>query len=281
MAERNENGVTLNASAIKEAVNLGQKLGTPNTAENIHFVVVPLDSRIESLASYQYPHGVPPDRIKATVGLRDAASFVEYVTKYRDSRTRVFAEPTRSSFLAVLDYHQAEAEKTPEFCDHKASFVMTLDDRWKIWLATDNKPMAQDAFAEFIEDQMADIADPRPADMLEIARDLKAKIEVNFGSSTRSQSGQVQLKYEETVKAGVGQAGTIEIPEEFTIKIPVFYGETAIEIKARLRFRIASGKLSFHYRLNRPNEVQLTAFEATVESISGKLGAPILLGSPA
>ncbi len=171
-------------------------------------------------------------------------------------------------------------DRLPEFCDHKASFQLTQDERWKIWIGQDNKPMAQADFAEFIEDNMADIFKPPAADMLEIARDLHAKIDVNFGSSVRSQSGQVQLRYEETVKAGVGTAGIIEVPEEFSIQIPVFYGEQPVVIKAKLRFRIKDGKLSFHYKLNRPVEIQSKAFETAVEGLQATIGQDILLGSP-
>jgi uncharacterized protein YfdQ (DUF2303 family) len=273
-----------NAAFLLEAVGLGQQLAKPHTSERVHYAVIPNDSQVKSLAEYQYPHGIPPDRIRATVKLGDAASFAAYVQRYTDSdKTLVFAQPERFSFLAVLDYHSSGAatkDRQPEFCDHKASFQMQRDERWKIWVGQDNKPMAQSDFAEFIEENTADIFKPPAADMLEIARDLHAKIDVNFGSSVRSQSGQVQLRYEETVKAGVGTAGIIEVPEEFSIQIPVFYGEQAVVIKAKLRFRINQGKLSFHYKLYRPIEIQNKAFDDAVAGLSSTLGSQILLGNP-
>jgi uncharacterized protein YfdQ (DUF2303 family) len=282
MAENN--GSALDVGAVREVARLAQKAIAVVEKETVHYAVVPNDCNVKSLAEFQYPHGVPPERIRAQVKLSDAASFAEYVKKFWNPHaTVVFAQPERFSFLAVVDYHQSadEAnEEYPSFCDHKATFQMAQDERWKIWIGQDNKPMAQADFAEFVEDNMADIFQPPAADMLEIARDLKAKIDVNFGSSVRSQSGQVQLKYEETVKAGVGPAGIIEVPEDFSIQIPVFYGEQPVVIKARLRFRINQGKLSFHYKLNRPNEVQMKAFETAVLGLQQTLGANILLGSP-
>lgn len=273
-----DNG-SLTQGALKEAVTLGQTISSPHTDERVHYIVVPNESTVKSLKEFQYPQGMPPDRIVATVALRDVASFASYVASYTDERRRVFAEPTQFKFLAVLDYHVA-GEFKPQFCDHKAVLALQKDDRWVTWLGMDNKPMSQSDFAEFIEDNRADIESPPAAVMMEIARDLSAKTEVNFASSTRLQNGQTRLRYEETVKAGVPSAGDIEVPEEFSLLIPVFYGEAPVSVRARLRFRIPNGKLSFHYKLYRPAEVQLKAFQETVRAISEQLKTEVLMGSP-
>lgn len=274
-----ENNNAIDRSAINELTSIGQKLGSPHQEHLIHYAVVPNDSKIESLEKLQYPHGLPPSRIKVVVSLRDAKSFASYVKSYWDTRTQVFAEPATTTFQAILDYH-GKGEMKPEFCDHKALFKLQPDDRWKIWSGQDNKPMTQVDFAEFIEDNMADITKPEPAEMLEIARDLSAHIEVNFGSSTRLATGQTRLRYEETVKAGVPSAGDIDVPEDFWIRIPVFYGEESVIIRARLRFRITQSKLSFHYKLNRPAEVISQAFETAVKEMNTELSTEILMGSP-
>ncbi len=278
-----DNQSFIDQTALMEAVALGRAGNSPITTEKIHIAVLPKDAQLVSLKDYQYPFGVPPERIRATVALRDTASFLKYVKDYRkDSKTLTFAEPTRFSFLSVLDYHpRGDGDMAPEFCDHKASFTLTQDERWKIWNAMDNKPFTQEAFAEFIEDNRADILSPSPAAMLEIAQDLSAHTEVNFGSSTKLSNGQVQLRYEETVKAGVPSAGNIEVPTEFSIQVPVFYGEAPETIPVRLRFRIATGKLSFHYKLYRPVETQNRSFERVVASIGEGLGEAVLLGNPA
>jgi uncharacterized protein YfdQ (DUF2303 family) len=278
-----ENNGTLDGGAVKAVAELARKAAlTINTSEAIHFAVLPHDTRVESLASLQYPFGIPPTRIRASVQMRDAASFCAYVSKYRDERTRLFAEPRTFTFLAVLDYHAAtEATRTPEFCDHKATFALQKDERWNIWSGKDGQSFTQADFAEFLEDNRADILTPEPAQMLEIARDLSAKVDVNFGSSVRLSNGQTQLRYEETVKASVPAAGNIEVPEEFTILIPVFYGEMAQSIRVRLRFRLAQGKLSFHFKMYRPAEILTKAFQRAVGSINEKLDTEVLLGGPA
>lgn len=272
-------GNYLEGTAISEVVALTKNAAQPFTGEAIHFTVVPNDCTLKSLQDFQYPNGIRPDRIKADVKLADSGSFTRYVAAFADDRTRIFANPQQQSFLAVIDYHGVGDERKPEFLSHKANLQLAKDDRWNIWMSKNEKVFTQSEFAEFIEDNLSDIATPEPAFMLEVSRDLNAKVDVNFGSSVRLQNGQVKLQYQEEVKAGVG-AGNVEVPESFTIRIPVFYGTDPVSITARLRFRIVSGKLTFHYKLYRPVETLNDAFNRVVASIGETLKTDVLLGTP-
>lgn len=269
--------VNIDKTALSAAVAIGQKIGQPVTTEPIHFAIVPNDSRVESLAALQYPHGIRPDRRKANVKLQDAGSFIGYVQLYADDRTRVFADATKFNFLSILDYH-GTGERQPEFLDHRASFQMALSDQWKTWFGKNDTAFSQSDFADFLEDNAADIRNPEAATMLEVASDLRAKIDVNFESKTVRKNGQNQLTYNETINASIGK-GNLEVPERFTIGIPVFYGEDPISVQCRLRFRIAGGKLSFHYKMDRASEVQNEAFDKAVASIGHSLGISVLIGT--
>ena len=274
--------VNIDKTALLEAVSLGQKLGSPQTHEKIHFALVPSGAELKSLAPFQYPQGVPPDRIVANVALRDALSFIRYYVAFQDDRSRIFAEPSGPSFLAVLDYHGAGAADLhkPEFLSHRASFQMVQDERWKIWTGKNEKQFSQVDFAEFIEDNTADILEPSAAHMLEVARDLKASSSGSFESKVTPKSGSIQMKYTENIDGKVG-SGDVEIPEFFKLSIPVFYGEQPISISARLRYRISGGTLTFHYKLYRQSEILNDAFDKAVASISEALKTEILIGSPA
>jgi hypothetical protein len=114
--------------------------------------------------------------------------------------------------------------------------------------------------------------------MLEIAKDLQAHSEVNFASKINTRNGAAVLNFEETIKASVS-TGSIEVPESFTIRIPVFFGEEPIEITARLRFRINEGKLRFQYKLYRPAEVIAHAFDYARGAISSAVTLEVLLGT--
>lgn len=261
--------------ALKEAVSLGQQIGQPIVTEAIHYAIVPNGSKVESLFALQYPHGKLSDHIVQKISLRDGKSFMKYVEDFRIPTTRIFAEPKAAAFTAVMDYHNAGAG--PEFASHRAEFIMSLDERWRVWAGSDQKSFGQEAFAEFIEDNVLDISRPDGATMIEVARDLVAKSDMNFASKVTPQNGQVQFSYTEQVTAGV-KGGTLDVPESFVIRIPVFFGEVPVEITARLRFRIQSGKLSFFYKLNQPQQKVDEAFRKSVDDIAGGLDTVILLG---
>jgi uncharacterized protein YfdQ (DUF2303 family) len=270
----------LQGSALKEAVDLSKKIGQPITTEQIHYALVPNDCKVESLLNLQYPEGLPPSRIRHTVTMKSADSFAAYVMLYADQFTRIFADPDKFYFRGALDFHGTKADNLePKFVSHNVQFTMTQDDRWKIWRGMDGKPFSQAEFAEFIEDNRRDIEMPDPATMLEIARSLEAKTDVNFRQATNLQNGQVQIRYEEVVTAGVPNAGNIEVPTEFTIRIPVFFGEPPLSIPVRLRFRLHGGKLTFHYKLFRPLETEQDAFKAAVDQIGRETEQKVLIGT--
>jgi uncharacterized protein YfdQ (DUF2303 family) len=159
--------------------------------------------------------------------------------------------------------------------------MLRHSEEWKTWTGHNGQPrkMTQMEFAEFIEDNTPDIVNPRAADMLEMARTLQAKADVDFSSAIRTNNGQVQLKYTENVKGTYG-AGNVEIPEEFTISIPVYVGSPRVTIRARLRYRLNSGKIAIWYDLLRADAVERDAFMATLEEIRTGIGVTVINGSP-
>ena len=140
--------------------------------------------------------------------------------------------------------------------------------------------MTQQGFAEFLEQNSLDITKPSPSAMVEVANDLQATTDVEFGSGLRQQDGQVRFKYTETVRATVG-AGQLAVPERFTIQIPAFVGGERVSMDALLRFRVKEGKLTFWYTIIRPEEVIRAAFAGARNAIATDLGIKILNGTPA
>lgn len=264
------------SNIIVETSRLTRQIAVPVTTEPVHYVVVPADCQIKSLKEFQYPDGLRPEVIRAEVRLVDTNSFIDYVRAFKNDRTRIFAGSDCTTFRAVLDYHGAA---TPEFARHKAFCSLKKSRCWITWAGKNETSMTQTEFAEFLEDNVSDIFDPAAAAMIDVARDLHAHTECSFGSQVRLSNGQVQLKYSETVTAGVG-SGSMEVPEMFTIRIPLFFGGAPTEIKARLRYRINSGKLTFLYKLHRQDEILETAFRAIAREISGALEIPVWFGEP-
>jgi len=135
-------------------------------------------------------------------------------------------------------------------------------------------------FAEFLEDNTPDITEPNAATMLDCARDLKVKSDVDFNSSFQQANGTVHFKYSEQV-AGKFGSGNVDVPDSFKIAIPVHVGGARVSLTARLRFRIGSGKLGLWFDLLRAEEVEHNAFVATKDGIAKDLGITLISGTPA
>ncbi len=241
----------LDADAIREIAHLdadgvGKSVTTQDGYERVFAppgwqerVVAPVD---EPLSGH----------IRQAVRLDDADSFAGYVNAFKTPRSRLFVSVSRNTMTALLDYHAGaeggEAGK-PDYLHHKATYEMPFSEEWKRWNAIDGRPMAQMAFAEFLEENLADVVDPPGASVLEVALQLQQKKKVQFDSGIRLQDGTTQLTYREEVE-NAGK-NNMKVPAEFTIGIPVFFGGDRYKIKVLLRYRIDDGKLAFHVVLHR------------------------------
>lgn len=271
-----------NREFLREAVRLGQNVGEAKPLVNgIPYAVIPQDSKIESLEKFLHnDYAERPHRKKGTVSVLDAASFIEYYSLFSDEHSRVFADETKSQVLAVLDYHGI-GDNAPRWGQHRVRLDLRHSEEWITWCGSNGQAhkMNQLDFAELIEDNAPDIKEPNAATMLEMARTLQAKTDIDFSSAIRTSNGQVQLKYNEIIKGTYG-SGNVEIPEEFVILIPVYVGAPRVSIRGRLRYRLASGKLSIWYDLLRPEEHKRAAFLHTLSQIKDSLKVTVIHGEP-
>lgn len=221
--------------------------------EGTPFVLVPTDYSVHD-PERLLPR---PTRKRGTVVLLELASFIGFVNQEKTDATRIYCVPTDApSFTAVFNDHaQVDGDHTPGWCDYRAHYACPLSAEWKAWTAQSGKHMTQELFAQFIENNLPDLAEPPAADMLEISRTLEAKKKVNFASGIRLSNGQNELTFEEEI-SGTAAKGKFQVPEVFKIGIPVFYGSERWAMEARLRYRIADGgKLTMWFELVRPHAV--------------------------
>ncbi|UGQ45103.1 DUF2303 family protein [Massilia endophytica] len=230
-----------------------------------HFVVpegykhIDLTGIVEKAA----PH---PRRKAGTVTLGDLDSFITYVSDQGDPMTtRVYADVETRTLTAVLNDHSDYAEdNSAGWRDYRAVYQAELSREFSNWLSHNQKPMEQEAFAIFLEDNIADIQEPSGDTLLKVALTLQATTEVNFSSSKRLDNGQVQFQYTEATEARAG-GGLLEIPREFSIGLRLFKGGEGFKIKARLKYRLGGGKLKFWYELDRPLNAVEAAFKEYVD----------------
>jgi uncharacterized protein YfdQ (DUF2303 family) len=173
-----------------------------------------------------------PDRQTGRVSLTDSDSFVGYVNRHRDdNRTTVWSNVDQGTVTAVLNDHIQDGPEAG-WADHRATLQLKLTEDWKFWAKNDGKLLSQGEFAEHLEEGALNIRIPAAADMLEIASSFQAKKGVAFKSSTRLDSGEVGLQYEETIEAKSGRKGSIEIPQQFTLVLQPFDGGPEFEVVA-------------------------------------------------
>lgn len=221
-----------------------------------------------------------PNRPRGSVAIHDPGDFARYVKRIADvDTTTVWADIDAGTVTALLDDHEKDGAG---WRSHTIRLALQNDPDWVAWTARDDKLFSQQAFAEFLEQELHCIYRPAAADIYEVATSLQASKKVSFRSGTRLKDGQVKFLYDEETTAKAGQKGEIEIPDEFVLRLSPFAYTSPIELTAKLRYRImGDGDLHIGYKLLRPLEIRRDAFSAIVGEIRGHLGEalPVFLGS--
>lgn len=250
----------------------------PVEVDGVTYVMVPQGYQVHDLTAAIEKGQLAPSRKQGTAVLTAIDSFVEYV-KDQDAAAvgYLFASVEERRITAVFNDNKAAVAG---WRDHKASFAAELTPEAKRWLDNDKKQMSQEAFAEFIEDNFADLAGEQAALLLEVATTISAKTGINFSSAKRLDNGQTQFVYNEVIDATAGTNGTTQIPQTFTLGVRLFKGDkTGYAIKARLKYRLNSGALKFWYELDRVERALEEAFLGYVEKAK-ETGYTVLLGKP-
>ena len=241
-------------------------------------LVIPEGFRHLDLTSALERAGEYPKRKTGTVHLGDLSSFNVYVADQGEPyETYIYADPEARTLTAVLNEHD-RGDDHAGWRDFRAVYKAELSREFTTWLQLNKKPMEQEDFAIFLEDNIADVVEPSGETLLQVALTLQAKTEVNFSSHKRLDNGQVQFAYSETVDARAG-TGMIEIPREFTIGLRLFKNGDGYKIRARLKYRLGGGKLKFWYELDRADNAIEDAFQAYIDQ-ARENGFTVLIGKP-
>lgn len=228
-----------------------------------------------------------PTRKRGTSTLYDAESFIAVVNDQANDTTRLFSTINPPTFTAVFNHHASGAG----WGDHMARYNAPLSPEWKAWTGADAKKLNQLDMAQFLEANMVDVAhiptnhaagepgSPDGATLLEICRTLEATKKVNFKSTMRLADGSTQFTYDEDV-AGSAVKGTMTIPEQFSIGVPVFENGEKYRQDVRFRYRIADGgHLVMWLELIRPHKVIEDAVKQLRAHIAKETGLQVLNGA--
>lgn len=246
------------------------------------------------------PYLTAPERRAGTATLTDLESFIAHTKRFKDEDSAVFVDRTNQNapkLVSVLDYHRAGSTAAPRFGQHRGVYAFPMSDEWVIWTSQNGRYMGQDEFARFIEDHLADVADPSAAGdtakafvallscgfvgaskLLEVSRGLELHVGQRVKQHVKLASGETTMGFEESHTDAIG--APLKIPGAFLLGIPVFRNGERYQIPTRLRYRVASGQVTWGYEMHRVAEVRDHAIREACQDVAEECALPVYEGTP-
>jgi uncharacterized protein YfdQ (DUF2303 family) len=217
-----------------------------------------------------------PRYLTARPVFNDTAAFIAYVNSFKFGSSRIFYTQ-EGHFTAVIDYHDAGGLDRA-FGDHLAILSLKRSPEWEVWRAKSEEQMAQQQFAEFIEDNLRDILTPDPAKMMQVATGLHATVGATFRQATNQANGSALLQWDEQVQ-GTVSGSQEEIPTTFSVGLRPFMGTERYPVDCRLRYRVNGGSLRLHYKALHLDPITEAALDGIVAKVRDETGIMPALGA--
>jgi uncharacterized protein YfdQ (DUF2303 family) len=254
---------------------------------------------VHSLRGLQDEHRTKPARRQGTAELKALESFIAHVNRFKDADSAIFAEPEQraAKLTAVLDYHRAGAKGEPRFGGHLATYSFPLSDEWLAWTKTEGRTFSQTEFAQFIEDRIADAANPKDANegtrslveklgaelatpnkLLELSRGLSVRVDQRVVNAKTLQTGEGQIQFSETHQDE--QGAPLKVPGAFLLSIPVFKLGALYQVPVRLRYRVKDQAVAWSFALYRTDLLFQHAFQTACDVAKTETACPLFVGSP-
>lgn len=250
----------------------------PSAVKGHHHVMLPPGYKMEVITDHIERAQPTPLRKKGTQIVKDVASLIAYC---KDMGVKdlayIYADPDQLALTAVFNDHRAASAG---WRDHRAVMKCEYTPEYQRWKNNSGQLMDQVKFAEFVEDNLADIHGPAATTLLDVATTLQAKTGISFSSAKRLDNGQNQLLYSEAITATAGAQGELQIPRDFSIALRIFKNGEGFIIRARLKYRLQQGGVKFMYELDRPEKSVEAAFAGYVDKVRADSEYTVLLGSP-
>lgn len=218
-----------------------------------------------------------PKNVTQMPKLQTVQSMIDYVNRFKNPDTVLFANIDNNDVLAVIDYHGKPTGEViegrddgtlpaPRLGSHRAALHLPFSQEWQLWNSVSNKLMSHRDFASFIEENAIDVIEPAGAALLEMCRDLHVINDSSFKSSIRHGDTE-KFEYQKNTNATV--RGDVEIPVSITLSIPVYFGEENVHVTAFMRRKIDEGVLSLGVKLSRVESIRQNEFHRIVGDIAG------------
>lgn len=237
-----------------------------------------------------------PERKTGTAQVDTLNSFVDLTNRHKTADSVIFANTDwkAPALTAVIDYHKAEGTDA-QWLKHRVHYAFPLSEQWKTWVAQNGKPMNQADFAQFVEDNIADLSSPEvmevtdyeakfatkiatPSELVALSRGLAVRVESKAVSSVVLQSGEGEIVWDEVHQGTDGKK--LKVPGLFMLSIPLFHmGETQ-RVPVRLRYRVREGSTVWFYQIYRPDVAVTERVTEDYEDAMSQTALPGFIGKP-
>ena len=268
-------------------------------SDAVRVLSIPKGREVRSIKGLLDEYRVAPERRKGTAVFSDLASFIVHAKRFGDADSVIFADDSRTapSVVSVLDYHRATPDGAPRFGQHRGAYTFPLSDEWIAWTAQNGAAMKQADFARFIEDRLADVADPSsvtgsalewaarigvtyatPSKLLELSRGLTVRVNQSVRNEHALSNGISQINFatEHTDPNGA----PLDVPGALVVAVPVFRRGAPYAMPVRLRYRIGDGKIAWSFELARVDAVFEHALGEALDLVASQTSLPVLRGKP-
>lgn len=238
-----------------------------------------------------------PKLVTANVKVQTAGSLGDYINRFKNYDTSLFADIASDTIVAIVDYHKmpganmldnpsvategqsSDHDAHAQLNLHRVTLKLPKSMEWDIWMGRDGKLMKHIEFASFIEENGIDVTEPSGGALLDMCRDLQVKAGVSFNSSIRYGDA-VSIEYQKG--DDVSTKDNLQLPSEIKLSIPVYFGEPPIQLTAYLRREINDGKLSLGYKISRAEMARQAEFHRIVNELMTTVDhLPMVYGTPA
>src|ERR1700742_799625 len=154
-------------------------------------------TNLSIISRQRFHNHADPAFIDQIVNVDQSWSLIDYVNRFKTEDTFIFADVDELQIHAVIDYHAAGSVKRG-LAEHHAILCLSHSHEWDTWNAIDGRMYDQNALAHIIDINSDDIASPVAAELAE---------------SVRKAEGAV-------------------LPPFVTLRIPLFAGESKVDLKA-------------------------------------------------
>lgn len=215
---------------------------------------------------------LPPKIVTTNVAIDTAASLIDYVNRFKNDDSVLFADETTKKVVAVIDYHESadlNGKVVPRHASQIATLSLRYADQWKTWIGQDQRLVRHVDFATFLEENQFDVSKPAGADLLELCRDLQVKVGMDFSSSIRM-GDQVSVTFQK--EDDVSTKGSLQLPVSFETTIPVFFGESMVKVLNWTRRKVEGGALNLGYKMSQRDLIEAQEFARIVGVIQSGVG---------